>query len=192
MTKKEIVLENILHRRNTKPDKFTGEVIPDEIVHEMLSAAHWAPTHGNTEPWQFNVFTGEGKEVLASFLSEWMTEEGANEIKQNKVLSRIQKSSHIISIGMKRGSNPKIPEIEELLSTAMAVQNMWLIAGAHDIGAYWSSGEKAFTDRMRDFIGLEPGDRSLGFLYLGSLDDRPLTGHRLTTPEDHVNWIRSK
>lgn len=189
MTKEEIVFQNILERRTTKPDRYTGNKVDDGLIEKMLQAAHWAPTHGHTEPWQFNVYTGKGKERLISFLGDWIREEGGNEIKFEKMRKRISQASHIISIGMKRGDNPKIPEIEELLSVAMAVQNMWLIAGANNLGAYWSSGEKAFTPKMRTFLGLGEKDKSLGFLFVGELATELLPGHRLTDISTHVNWI---
>lgn len=189
MDKQQIIFKNILDRRTTKPDRYTGARVSDKIIHQMLEAAHWAPTHGHTEPWRFNVYVGEGKERLSNFLDQWMQEEGANDIKRGKVLGRIAQASHIISIGMKRGENPKIPEIEELLAVGMAVQNMWLMASAHHVGAYWSSGEKAFMPKMKDFLGLGLEDKSLGFLYVGELAQDPLPGHRLSSIEDHVKWI---
>ena len=184
-----VVFQNILDRRTCKPDRYTGNVLPKEVIEKMLEAAHWAPTHGHTEPWQFNVYTGAGKDRLQRFLAEWTLEEGGNAVKVEKMAKRIAQSSHIISIGMQRGDNPKIPEIEELLAVAMAVQNMWLVATSLNVGAYWSSGAKAFTPKMRDFLGLKEGDRSLGFLFVGERAVEPLPGHRLSDYQAHVNWI---
>ena len=49
------VLKNILERRTIKPDRFSGNTVDDALIEEMLLAAHWAPTHGNTEQWEFKV-----------------------------------------------------------------------------------------------------------------------------------------
>jgi nitroreductase len=184
------VLNNILERRTIKPDRYTGNTVDDKLIEEMLLAAHWAPTHGNTEPWQFKVFTSDGRHVLFDFLKQWHLDIGDNEIKIEKTRKRIFQTSHIISLGMKRGDNPKIPEIEELLAVGASVQNMWLVAHANGLGAYWSSGARAFQDRMRNFFGLSEGDKSLGFLYVGEKATADRTGHRLTTIEDKVEWVR--
>lgn len=184
------VLKNILERRTIKPDRFSGNTVDDALIEEMLLAAHWAPTHGNTEPWEFKVFTGEGRHVLFNFLKQWHLDNGDNEIRIEKTRKRIFQTSHIISLGMKRGGNPKIPEIEELLAVGAAVQNMWLVAHANNLGAYWSTGARAFQDRMRNFLGLEEGDKSLGFLYVGEKDTADMDGHRLTKIEDKVEWVK--
>jgi nitroreductase len=185
------VLKNILGRRTIKPDRFTGSTVDDALIAEMLLAAHWAPTHGHTEPWQFKVFTGDGKQVLFDFLKQWHLDNGDNAIRIEKTRKRIFQTSHIISIGMKRGDNPKIPEIEELLAVGAAVQNMWLVAHANKLGAYWSTGARAFQDRMRDFLGLSGGDKSLGFLYVGEKATVDMPGHRLSDIADKVEWVRS-
>jgi len=186
-----VVLKNILERRTVKPDRYTGSTLDDSLIEQMLLAAHWAPTHGNTEPWEFKVFTGDGKKVLFNFLRQWHLDNGDNEIRIEKTRKRIFNTSHIISLGMKRGSNPKIPEIEEVLAVGAAVQNMWLVAHANGLGAYWSTGARAFQDRMRDFLGLEEGDKSLGFLYVGEKASADMNGHRLSKIEDKVKWVRA-
>ena len=52
-------------------------------------------------------------------------------------------SSHVIAICVRvatKASERKNPLVEEICSVAMAVQNMHLLASAHGVGAYWSSG----------------------------------------------------
>ena len=38
--------------------KFTGKGVPEVIVEEILDAARWSPSWGNTQPWEFYVLTG--------------------------------------------------------------------------------------------------------------------------------------
>ena len=56
----------IRNRRSIYPNVFSDEVIPDNIIENMLENANWAPNHGITEPWRFTVFTGEGIKKLAT------------------------------------------------------------------------------------------------------------------------------
>jgi nitroreductase len=44
--------------------KFTSKKVPGVLVDEILDAARWAPSWGNTQPWEFTVLTGE---PLAAF-----------------------------------------------------------------------------------------------------------------------------
>ena len=50
----------IKNRRTTKPPELNGQKIADEQISQLLELADWAPTHANTEPWKFVVYT-DGK-----------------------------------------------------------------------------------------------------------------------------------
>ncbi|GAB5558278.1 MAG: hypothetical protein SchgKO_24910 [Schleiferiaceae bacterium] len=182
----------LINRRTVKPDRFSDALIPDSTVEELLELANWAPTHGFTEPWRFVVYTGEGKNRLVDFLIEQSRKtNGENTVREDKIRNRIAKSSHVIALGMARGDNPKIPELEEQLAVAMAVQNLWLAVHQRGLGGYWSTGSVAFSDELRDFMGLEAKDQSLGFFYLGIPAIEGLPGRRLSTGADKTQWVKS-
>ncbi len=142
--------EAIRHRRTVKPERFTGEDVPDDAIWEMLDTANWAPTHGHTEPWRFSVFDGKSKSKLLTFLNTLDENlNGPSEMKRQKRQRRFEPTSHIIAIGMKTGKNPKIPLIEEQLAVAMAVQNIWLTCHALGYGGYWSTGNLAYREELR-------------------------------------------
>ena len=185
-----ILREIIENRRTTKPDRFTGEVIPEPLVREVLESANWAPTHGFTEPWRFTIWTGDGKSELVDFLIQWdESRSGRNEVREEKRKKSVESSSHIIGIGMKRGENPKIPFLEEVCSVAMAVQNMWLTAHSLGLSGYWSTGEIGWSDELRDLLGLGEEDQAMGFFYLGKSAIQPLPGRRITTIDDKTKWV---
>lgn len=180
-------------RRTVKPDQYTGALIDDNFVRMILEEANWAPTHGHTEPWRFVVFKGGGLKRLGQFLAEQdqpdPQAEDFNAQRFERLRDRPSRASHVIGIGMHPGGNPKVPEIEELCATAMAVQNMWLMAHALGLGAYWSTGPMAFTEATREFMGWPAGDRSLGFFYLGVPDSRERRGHRLSGIDEKLRWV---
>jgi len=183
-------LESIIsNRRTVKPERFTGELVPDDVVWKILESANWAPTHGHTEPWRFVVFTQESKTELLHFLNELDEKiNGLNEVRKLKRKANFDATSHIIAIGMKRGDNPKIPELEEMLAVAMAVQNMWLTTHHLGFGGYWSTGALAYNDELSGFLGLENADKSLGFFYLGTPISGLPEGKRLSEIREKVRW----
>src|SRR3979409_585572 len=75
-----IVNELIRARRSTFVDQFIpGQKIPDDIIWQILENANRAPNHGQTEPWRFTVFTGQGLQKLAVAQAElYKTVEGDN------------------------------------------------------------------------------------------------------------------
>jgi nitroreductase len=183
----------IANRRSIYPNIYSGEIVDDSIIRQMLENANWAPTHGLTEPWRFVVFTGEGLKRLASFQSELYkqvsTASGTfDEKKFEKLASNPLKASHVIAIGMKRDDREKIPEIEEVESVACAVQNMYLTATAHGVGCYWGSGGVTYMEEAREFFGLGEKDKLLGFMYVGMPRIEWPTGRR-NPIEEKVSWV---
>ncbi|TNE28135.1 MAG: nitroreductase [Bacteroidetes bacterium] len=186
-------IEQLIARRRTiKPDKYTGNTVDDSSIEKLLTAANWAPTHGYTEPWRFVVFTGAGKEKLISMINQLEVEDhGENEVRLGKLRDRVEQSSHVIAIGMKRGENPKIPAIEEAQAVAAAVQNMWLVATELGLGAYWSTGALGYDERMTKALGWTgEEDSAMGFLYIGEFEGEWPTGRRISSIDSKVRWER--
>lgn len=177
-------------RRSVFPKQFfPGEKVPDLIVKQALENARWAPNHGQTEPWHFVVFTGEGLKKLAAFQSELYKTAAGDDYKEDKY-KKLQEqplmASHIISIGMKR-SGGKIPEIEEIEAVACAVQNIYLTINAYGYGGYWTTGGITYLPQAKHFFGLGPNDKLLGFFYVGVVAVPSPPGKRVALHEK-MEW----
>jgi nitroreductase len=183
----------IRNRRSVYPNQFeTGKQIPAEIIQQLLENATWAPNHGHTEPWHFNVFSGEGLEKLALFQSKLYKEESGEKYKEAKYLKLQQQpllASHVISIGMKRSPEKKIPEIEEIAAVACAVQNIYLSTAAYGLGGYWTTGGITYMENAKPFFSLEKEDKLLGFFYLGYIAI-PSTNTVRKPVHEKVVWVR--
>lgn len=193
MDLKEAVNTLIRTRRAMYTNMFSGEVVDDHIIEEMLENAHWAPSHKHTLPWRFSVFKGEGLKSLGEFQGELYVQKSGDDFNEQKLQKLKQKPmacSHVIAIGMKRDEKERVPEVEEICAVACAVQNMWLTASAHRIGCYWSTGGVTYEEDAKQFFGLDEKDKLLGFLYIGMPQtDRWPEGKR-TGSEAHVKWFR--
>jgi len=162
----------IKSRRSIYPNMYTGKVIKDSIIDNILENANWAPTHALTEPWRFTVFKGNGLQKLADFQSKLYKKVSSDlgnydPLKFKKLAAKPQLASHIISIGMERCEKEHIPEIEEVEAVACAVQNMYLTATAYGVGCYWGSGGITYLEEAKAFFGLGKKDKLLGFMYFG-------------------------
>ncbi len=183
----------IHHRRSIYPQMYTGEKVDDEIVKQLLINANMAPTHKLTQPWRFMVFTGDGLKKLGDFQSGLYRKKSmeAGDFKEDQFESLRNKplmASHVIAIGMKRDPKKRLPEIEEIEAVACAVQNMYLTAAAYGIGCYWGSGGITYMEEAKDFFGLGPDDKLLGFFYTGIPKKWPRSKRKPI--EDKVSWIR--
>jgi len=181
----------ILRRRNLSPLLMNGERIPDERVRHFLELADWAPTHGNTEPWHFTVFSGEAVTTFCRAHAEMYQRLAPPEKfdpKKHDKMRQLDRASHILAIALK--PNPaKLPEVEEIAAVACAVQNIWLAATAEGIAGYWGSGGMTYHPAMRDYLGLAETDKVLGFLYLGYPADPWPEGKRLKPLAEKVRWV---
>src|SRR3982750_3556678 len=160
----------VRERRSVFPKQFdTGKKVAESIVQQIIINATWAPNHGQTEPWFFKVFTGNGLQTLADIQGRLYKEEAGESFSEDKFQKLQQQpllASHIISIGMKRTLTKKIPEIEDIEAVACAVQNMYLSVAAYGLGGYWTPGGITYLPGARAHFGLSGEDQLLGFFYI--------------------------
>ena len=185
--------ELIRNRRTIFPEQFSERKVHKEQIEVMLNNAQWAPTHGNTQPWRFNVFMEDGLSTLSQFLGstylKLTTEDQQNDAKLGKLIRRPLLSSAVIAVSMKRQAEEKIMEIEEIEAVACAIQNMHLTCTAYGIGGFWSTPKLIYTNEMNDFLNLEENDKCLGLFYIGyPAIEWPTNSHRKPI-EYNTKWI---
>jgi nitroreductase len=187
----EIIADIIKNRRSTKPVKMNGKKIPDEQVKQLLELANWAPTHGRTEPWRFVVYSGNKvKEFClqhAELYKTYTPPEKFEQANYEKQLHYGDLASHLIVAIMQRGDSPKIPALEEIAATAIAIQNILLGATAAGIASFWSTGGMVHHAVMKDFLQLKKDDVVMSLLYLGYTDEQ-LEGRRQTEIGEKLTW----
>ncbi len=188
---KEVINEIIRSRRSIFPPQYNDKPVSKAFIQNLLENANWAPTHRLTQPWRFKVVQGEAKDRLGKFLSDTYTDITSNEdfspFKHKKILNNCKSASAILIICMQRDLKERIPEWEEIASTAMAVQNMWLTCSADGVGCYWSSPK--LINYMGDFCDFEEGERCLGFFYIGNHNQEEDVISKREPIEDKIKWL---
>jgi nitroreductase len=163
--------ELIRSRRTIYPEQFSDRIVHKEQLELILNNAQWAPTHGNTQPWRFKVFTGDARQRLSDFMAKTYLEltpsAEQNDAKLAKMLKRPLIASVIIAVCMKRQTEEKILELEEIEAVACAVQNMHLTCTAYGLGGFWSTPKLIYHQRTNEFLGLKEKDKCLGLFYIG-------------------------
>lgn len=186
-----ILADIIKNRRSIKPAKMNGKKIQDEQVWEILKLANWAPTHGRTEPWRFIVYSGDKvKEFCyhhAELYKAHTRPEKFEQANYEKQLHNGDLASHIIIAIMQRGSLAKIPALEEIAATAIAIQNILLGATAAGISGFLSTSGMTHHPALKNFLTLKEEDVVMGILYLGYSDEK-MEGKRHTEIEEKVIW----
>lgn len=188
------VLDIIKERRSIDPDKFNGKIIPENIIEQMMEAAHWAPTHKFTEPWDFILFKGEGckqfGKIHAELYKKHEPEEYFLEKKYEKLLHRADLCSHVIICTMKRNLQHKLPEIEEICAASAAIENMLLVATANDVATFWSTGGLTHHDSLKKYFNYSAEDKILGVIYIGYAEDKCPEGKRLSLIAEKYRYYK--
>lgn len=183
----------IRSRRTIYPEDFSERKVHREQLETILNNAQFAPTHGNTQPWRFFVYTEDGREKLSDFLGKCYLEntppEEVSDQKLAKLIRRPLISSAVIAVCMHRQIEKKIPEIEEIEAVACAVQNIHLSCTAYGLGGFWSTPKIIYSSAMLQFLGMSEDDRCLGLFYIGyPKAEWPKQKHRKPL-EYNTNWI---
>jgi nitroreductase len=184
--------ELIRSRRTIYPEQFSSRKVHREQIEVILNNALWAPTHGNTQPWRFKVFTEEGLNTLSGFLGKTYLaitpEDKQNDMKLAKMLKRPLLSSVVVAVCMERQAEEKILEIEEIEAVACAVQNMHLTCTAYGLGGFWSTPKLIYHPLTNEFLGLGEKDKCLGLFYIGYPEIEWPKAHR--KPLEYITeWI---
>ena len=187
----EIIADVIKNRRSIKPAKMNGKKIPDEQVKQLLKLANWAPTHGRTEPWKFIVYSGDRvKEFCrrhADLYKAHVPAEKFDQATYDKQLHNGDLASHLIIAVMERGNLPKIPVLEEIVATSMAIQNILLGATAAGVASFLSTGGMTHHQPLKSFLQLKDEDVVIGLIYVGYTDEE-VEGKRQTEIDQKVVW----
>jgi len=144
--------------------------IPRELLLELLEDAHWAPTHGLTQPWRFHVFTGDGRAKLGDALQRIYDQiTPAAEVPDKRAKLREGPLAAPVTIAVAAHVEPggKISQLDEICATACAVQNLALSAHQRGIGSFWSTAPVSVSAEFKKWLGLAAADVALGLVYLG-------------------------
>ena len=163
-------------RHSIAPPFLTGPGPDAAMLAEILAAGASAPDHGRLRPWRFIVIRGEARarlgEVFAEALLKRQPDARPEALEQER--GRPLRAPVVIAVVLKLDpQHPKIPEIEQILSTGAAVENILLAAHAQGFGAKWLTGANAYDDHVKAALGLTGDDRLAGFVHLGTVDGNP-------------------
>ncbi|MDJ0737010.1 MAG: 5,6-dimethylbenzimidazole synthase [Nostocaceae cyanobacterium] len=145
---RQILEEIIRHRRTELGENFLSQEIPETVLNRLIWAALSAPSVGFSQPWEFVIIRDASikEKIKACFEIE---NEKAKKIFNDKPLYNqfklegIQTTPINIAIFYKPSSSPVLGQTSMKkagpYSVCLAVQNLWLMARAENIGVCWLS-----------------------------------------------------
>ena len=168
------------HRVLTEPHPSKTE------MQDIYKAALRAPDHAWLKPSRFIEIKGNGLTRLSNIFTEFAVKNLG--ITDGNILDKYKNAPYrapmIITLVTKLTDHPKVPYIEQKLSTAAAGQNILNAIECLGYSGIWRTGKLAFNKELAEMMGLDGDTEIIGFLYVGTksgkekrLPDRPIDDH---------------
>ena len=160
-------LDNILKRVSARE---LVEPHPTESeMEKVYKAALRAPDHAWLRPSSFIEVKGDGLNKLSNIFLEYAKNQTdiTDQIIQKYKNAPFRAPMIIILVNTFK-EHPKVPAIEQKLSTATAAQNIMLALNTMNYSSIWRTGKLAFNKEIQTKLNLSDDQEILGYLYIGT------------------------
>lgn len=142
---------------------------PDQL-RTLFSCAVRAPDHGRMRPWRFVAMQGEAlvRLGLAFEQAGLAGDPTADDSKRARWRDMPLRAPMVIAAIARIKPNSKVPDWEQVVAVATAVQNIQLAARELGFGTMWRTGEMTVAPAVLEHLEMAGTDRIVAFLYIGT------------------------
>ena len=170
-------IDLLLTRRSALAMNLSEPGPDDGSLDKILRAGIRVPDHGRTEPWRIQVLRKDAQRALAEVCVEIFTRENpaAAEVQIEFERERPQRSPVLLIVT----SHPrpekfaKVPEIEQILSSAAVCQNILIATEALGYNAQWVTDWLAYHPEVRVALGHQAATKIVGFINIVTASEPP-------------------
>jgi nitroreductase len=170
-------MDLLLSRRSGSAKAMTEPGPSPDQLDVMLKAAARVPDHGKLFPWRFMVFADDARARFGQILGEILEAEGEREKQIEEERKRFLRAPVVVGVISTAREQIKIPVWEQELSAGAVCQNLLIAAHASGFVANWLTEWYAYHPKVKERLGLKPGERVAGFIFIGTsaveLEERP-------------------
>lgn len=196
----EVFHRLVADRRSIR--RYEASAVPTETLDRILTAARWAPSAHNRQPWRFAILTSFGwKDRLARAMGDRLRRDRLADgdpvaaIDQDVARShaRITSAPVAIVVALDMADMDRYPDDRRraehtmaVQSAAMAVQNLLLAAHAEGLGACWMCAPLFCPDAVSKALALPTGWEPQAIVTLGwpAGAGKPVTRR----PIEEISW----
>jgi F420 biosynthesis protein FbiB-like protein len=177
------VLTNLIKNRRSIR-RYTAEPVPLETIERLLETAIWAPSAHNRQPWRFAVLTKfADKDRLANAMGDRLrldrTADGDDPIDIERDVgrsyARLTGAPVLIVVCLSMADMDTYPDphrnhkewVMAAQSTAMAAQNLLLLAQAEGLASCWLCAALFVPELVQETLGLPQDWQPQGLITLG-------------------------
>jgi nitroreductase len=161
-------LDLLLSRRSGSAKAMLGPGPGAAELATILKAAARVPDHGKLFPWRFIVFEGDARARAGKLLVEALCEtEKLSDDRSAQEAARFLRAPVVVAVVSRTREGIPIPVWEQELSAGAVCQTMLMAAHALGYVANWLTEWYAYHPGVKERLGLKPGERIAGFIYIG-------------------------
>ena len=174
------VLRFLARRRSAGALTLSAPGPGEAELSDLLRLAARVPDHGKMTPWRFIVMDTAAKTELAARLEALA--QSRDDIKAVAKLGKLKAPPLGVAV-VSRPRPSQIPEWEQVMSAGAVCTNLLYAATAMGYGANWITDWYAYDPDALAILGLGPGERVAGFVFIGTAAEAPLE-------RDRPDWER--
>jgi 5,6-dimethylbenzimidazole synthase len=174
-----VLRDIIINRRDVRGNRFLDTPVEDDVLHQLLDAAFHAPSVGFSQPWEFVLIKDPSikQKVKESFITENNKavpafEEAKQATYTQLKLEGIMEAPVNIAVFYKPSTRPVLGQtsMEEagLYSVVCAIQNLWLMGRALNLGIGWVSILDA--EKVKQIVKAPEHNKLVAYLCVGYTD----------------------
>ncbi len=167
----------MLLRRDVRGNRFLKKKIDDKILDEILTAANSAPSVGFSQPWKFVIVKSKDKrnKIYKEFEKENKKAKkifNDSEIYPKLKLEGIKESYINLAVLYEKPKRKILGQTTQKkmgeYSVVCAIQNLWLMARAYNIGVGWISILK--PKKVKKILAIGKEYKLVSYLAIGYVD----------------------
>ncbi len=186
------MIELLKTRRSVKPDMLSEPAPSASEIETILTIAARVPDHKKLAPWRFVIIEGDGRVRLGELAAQICSEveaEPPSRIRIATEIQRFQRAPLVICVISRVVPARGAPEWEQILSAGAAAFNLCLAANALGYGSCWVTEWVAYEARFCDAMGLQPNERIVGFVHIGTPREKPADRERPQISDIVSRWV---
>lgn len=165
-------------RRDVRGNRFIDLPIEEEVLRKILEAAISAPSVGFSQPWKFLIISDHAKreEIYNEFVCENTKASMIfldTPLYSTLKLEGIKESPLNIAVLYQKPTKTVLGQTTQKkmgeYSVVCAIQNLWLMARAHNIGVGWVSILR--PKKVKKILGIGDEYKLIGYLTMGYVSE---------------------
>jgi nitroreductase len=150
--------------RRRSHSSVTGEAPGKKELRRLVEAASTVADHGSLRPWRIIALRGEARERLGRAFAEAAGLEGSA---AEKFAAKPLRAPLLLAVVVSPKPSLKVPDWEQEAVASGVAHALSLVLDEAGWGVMWRTGLQTRSDAVARVHELEPGERLLGWLYVG-------------------------